>query len=87
MSLSLSLCLSVCLSLSLSRSLSVSQARPSRRCTDDAGRIYYTFDPALPPAERQRADMAVLLRWGADGTGEPEVLGPTAAARQSLAQV
>jgi hypothetical protein len=54
--------------------------------TDDSGRIYYTFDPALPPEQRQGADMAVLLRWPADGTGEPEVLGPTAAARQTLAQ-
>lgn len=55
-------------------------------CVDNAGRIYYTFDPALTPDQRPGADMAVLLRWAPDGTGEPEVLGPTAAARQTLAQ-
>ena len=43
---------------------------------DNAGRIYYTFDPALPPELRPAADMGVFLRWPADGSGEPEVLGP-----------
>lgn len=55
-------------------------------CVDSRGRIYYTFDPELLPEQRGGVDMAVLLRWGPDGTGEPEILGPTAEARQTLAQ-
>jgi hypothetical protein len=47
---------------------------------DTAGRIYFTFVPAIQTGVGEAPQGSALARWAPDGTGEPEMLGPASLA-------